>query len=398
MKNRFSLFSFALKNIRRKAVRSTMLAAAIMLLTASIVFAVSFITRVHSGIALMTSRLGADIMVVPTGSRGAAEEVLLENKVKSFYMDGSVVDRVRRIEGVEEVTSQTYLVTLTALCCSVPESIVVAFDQKSDFIVRPWLAEKLRRPLKKGEAIVGHESAFNINVGLVEIDSMLFGNVFRMVGVLDKTGTGLDNAIFISDENITDIMRSGTAGIKPGQVSIAFVKVRKGFDARTVANAVENNILEADAVMRKDIGKRIIQTLRDVSGIFTAAVVLAALLSGFLAWTVFSAVANERAREVGIMRAIGARESDVVRLFLWEVLLIAVAGSLLGIVGGTALSVVLVRSFVLLKDLAGDLGFAVRILIAIGGLGAGVAVCVIGALSPLRRIKKLEPLGAMKEA
>ncbi len=375
-----------------------MLAAAIMLLTASIVFAVSFITRVHSGIALMTSRLGADIMVVPTGSRGAAEEVLLENKVKSFYMDGSVVDRVRRIEGVEEVTSQTYLVTLTALCCSVPESIVVAFDQTSDFIVRPWLAEKLRRPLKKGEAIVGHESAFNINVGLVEIDSMLFGNVFRMVGVLDKTGTGLDNAIFISDENITDIMRSGTAGIKPGQVSIAFVKVRKGFDARTVANAVENNILEADAVMRKDIGKRIIQTLRDVSGIFTAAVVLAALLSGFLAWTVFSAVANERAREVGIMRAIGARESDVVRLFLWEVLLIAVAGSLLGIVGGTALSVVLGRSFVLLKDLAGDLGFAVRILIAIGGLGAGVAVCVIGALSPLRRIKKLEPLGAMKEA
>lgn len=398
MKNRFSLFSFALKNIRRKAVRSTMLAAAIMLLTASIVFAVSFIARVHSSISLMTSRLGADIMVVPTGSRGAAEEVLLENKVKSFYMDGSVLDRVRRIEGVEEVTAQTYLVTLTALCCSVPESIVVAFDQKSDFIVRPWLTEKLRRPLKKGEAVVGHESAFNINVGLVEIDSMLFGNVFRMVGVLDKTGTGLDNAIFISDENITDILRSGTAGIKPGQVSIAFVKVRKGYDPRKVSNAVENTILEADAVMRKDIGKRIIQTLRDVSGIFTAAVVLAALLSGFLAWTVFSAVANERAREVGIMRAIGARESDVVRLFLWEVLLIAMAGSLLGIVGGTALSVVLARSFVLLKDLAGDLGFAVRALIAAGGLIAGVAVCVIGALSPLRRIKKLEPLGAMKEA
>ncbi|HAR39504.1 MAG: hypothetical protein A2X56_03740 [Nitrospirae bacterium GWC2_57_13] len=398
MKNRFSLFSFALKNIRRKAVRSTMLASAIMLLTASIVFAVSFITRVHSGISLMTSRLGADIMVVPTGSRGAAEEVLLENKVKSFYMDGSVLDRVRNIEGVEEVTAQTYLVTLSALCCSVPESIVVAFDQKSDFIVRPWLTEKLGRPLKKGEAIVGHESAFNITVGLVEIDSMLFGNVFRMVGVLDKTGTGLDNAIFISDENITDILRSGTAGIKPGQVSIAFVKVRKGYDPKLVANAVENNILEADAVMRKDIGKRIIQTLRDVSGIFTAAVVLAALLSGFLAWTVFSAVANERAREVGIMRAIGARESDVVRLFLWEVFLIGIAGSVLGIIGGTALSVMLARSFILLKDLAGDLGIAVRALIAVAGLIGGVAVCVIGALSPLRRIKKLEPLGAMKEA
>jgi len=127
-------------------------------------------------------------------------------------------------------------------------------------------------------------------------------------------------------------------------------------------------------------------------------VVLAALLSGFLAWTVFSAVANERAREVGIMRAIGARESDVVRLFLWEVFLIGIAGSVLGIIGGTALSVMLARSFILLKDLAGDLGIAVRALIAVAGLIGGVAVCVIGALSPLRRIKKLEPLGAMKEA
>lgn len=110
----------------------------------------------------------------------------------------------------------------------VPETVVVTFDQDSDFIVSPWLKERLKRRLKKGEAIVGHESFLNINLGLMEIDSVLFGNTFRIVSSLDKTGTGLDNAIFISDENMEVIIKNGKVGIKPDQISILFAKVKKG--------------------------------------------------------------------------------------------------------------------------------------------------------------------------
>ena len=103
-------------------------------------------------------------------------------------MDKAVVDRVSKIDGIEQVSYQTYLVTLTGLCCSVPESLVVAFNQDTDFVITPWLNQKLGRKLHKGEAIVGSESAYNISLGLVDMDGMLFGNVFHMVGVLDKNG------------------------------------------------------------------------------------------------------------------------------------------------------------------------------------------------------------------
>lgn len=397
MAKEFTLFYFATKNLKRKPLRTVILVVAIALLVATLVFAMSFVRRVNSSIKLTSERLGADVIIVPAGSRGAAEDVLLENSSKSFYMDRGLIEKIRGVKGVDTATSQTYLVTLTGLCCSVPSSLIVAFDQDTDFIVKPWLNKTLGRRLRKGEAIVGQESAYNINLGLMEVDSVLFGNVFKMVGVLDKTGTGLDTAIFISDENMDEILRKDNSSrIKPGQISIIFVKVKSGVDPYEVVRNITNSTVEVDAVARKDIGKGLINTLRDISRIFYITAVLASILSAFLAWSVFSAIANERAREVGIMRAIGAKESHIVRLFLTEVFVLGAVGSIIGIAGGMALSVLLAKSFTIMKSLSTDLSAIERVFIAAAGFAIGTAICVFGAFAPLRRLKKLEPLVVIK--
>lgn len=392
----FSLFLLATKNLRRKQLRTWILIIAIALLVSVLVFALSFVRRVNSSIKITYERLGADVLVVPAGSRGAAEDVLLENRVKSFYMDKGIVERVSNIKGVGDLTYQTYLVTISGVCCDVPETMVVAFNQDTDFIVKPWLKGSLGSRLKKGEAIVGNESAFNINIGLMEVDSVLFGNVFKMLGVLDKTGTGLDNAIFISDDNIDDILQKGKTDIKPGQISIVFAKVKRGFDPYKVARDIDDSIVEVDAVARKDIGKNLTNTLKDISRIFSITIVLASILSVFLAWVVFSAIANERSREVGIMRAIGAKESHIVRLFLVEVLVIGCIGSIIGIISGTVISFFMAKNFTIMKNLVTDLNTLERIAISISGLAIGTGVCIIGALSPVQRIKKMEPLVVIK--
>ncbi|MCC6347571.1 MAG: FtsX-like permease family protein, partial [Nitrospirales bacterium] len=362
-------------------MRTGILVVAIGLLVATLVFAVSFVRRIDAGIRITSDRLGADLLVVPTGSRGAAEDVLLENKVKSFYMDRGVVERIKEIKGIGKVTYQTYLVTVSGLCCDVPESVVVAFNQDTDFVVKPWLGKKLGRRLQRGEAIVGNESAFNISVGLVDVESVLFGNVFKMVGVLDRTGTGLDTALFIDESNIDDIIKKGKAAVKPGQISIVFAKVKNGYDPRKVAGDIEDSLIEVDTVARKDIGKSLINTLRDINRIFSLTVLLASLFSAFLAWAVFSAVVNERSREVGIMRAIGARESHVVRIFLAEVILVGIIGSVLGIICGTALSLLLSNTFSIMKNISTDLTALDRSVVALAGLVAGTGICVIGALA-----------------
>jgi putative ABC transport system permease protein len=397
MSKEFTFFSLAIKNLKRKSLRTAILIIAIGLLVSVFVFILSFVRRVDSSIRVTSERLGADILIVPTGSRGAAEDVLLENRAKTFYMDKGLIERVKGIKGIDQLTYQTYLVSLIGICCDVPESVVIAFNQNTDFVIKPWLTKKLGRRLQNGEAIVGSESAFNIRIGLMEVDSVLFGNVFKMVGVLDKTGTGLDNAIFIDDANIEEILKNGKSDLKPEQISIIFTRVKKGYDSRKVANDIEDSIIEVDTVIRRDIGKNLISALSDFNKIFFVTVVLASILSIFLVWAIFSAIANERAREVGIMRAIGAGESHVVRLFFLEVLIIGIIGSVFGIISGTVLSIFLSKSFAILKSLSSGLSIIDRIMVAILSLIAGTGICIGGALSPIQRIKKLEPLLAIKE-
>jgi putative ABC transport system permease protein len=392
-----TLFSFSLKNIKRKPLRTGILMFAIALLVSALVFSLSFVQRVNGSIRKTSDRLGADLLIVPTNARGAAEEVLLENRIKSFYMDRGLMEQVRKVPGIDRLTEQTYLVTLSTMCCSVPEAMVVAINQETDFIITPWLQEKLKRKLGKGEAVAGSESAFNIQLGLVDVQSMLFGSVFRLVGALEQTGTGLDTAVFIGQENLDEIIRGNKVGkLKPGQISVIFAKVKPGVDPGTVAMEIENSIIDVDVMARKDIGKNIIATLKDMSRIFTLMVVLASVLSFFLVWAIFTAIANERAKEVGIMRALGAKEGHILRIFLVEVLLIGFAGSVLGIAAGTGLSALVAKTFSIVKQLSTDLTSLERAVIALVSFAAGTAICVFGALGPIQRLKKMEPLMVIK--
>lgn len=396
MTKELTLFSFALKNLSRKKLRTGILIISISLLVCALFFAMSFVKRVNASIKLTSERLGADILIVPSGARGSAEDILLENQVKSFYMDRSVMEKLKTIEGIAALTPQTYLITMPSLCCGVPEALVIAFDPSTDFIITPWLDKKLKGGLKKGEAVVGSEAALNLELGLVGVDNVLFGSTFKIVGVLGKTGTGLDNAIFISDDNMPQIIQSGKVNIKPGQISVVFAKVKKGYDPYKVARSIEDSILEVDTVSRKDIGKNIINALSDINKIFYITVILASILSIFLVWAIFSAIANERAREVGLMRAIGAKESHVVSLFFIEVVIVGAIGSLLGIVFGNIMYLILAKSFSIIKHLTAELNLLERSIIILSGFVIGTAVCIIGALLPVQRLKKLEPLIVIK--
>jgi putative ABC transport system permease protein len=392
-----TLFSFAFKNIKRKPLRTGILVFAIALLASALVFSLSFVQRVNGSIRKSSERLGADLLVVPTNSRGAAEEILLENRIKTFYMKRSILDRVRALPGVEKATEQVYLVTVAGICCSVPDSMVIAFNQDTDFIIQPWLKEKIQRRLGKGEAVAGFDSAFNIRLGLIEMDSMLFGNVFRLVGALEKTGTGFDTAVFIGMENMPAIIASGKVkNLQPDDISVILVKVKPGVDPAAVAASVEDNIIEADAMARKDIGKNIISTLKDMSKIFTLMVVLASVFSFFLVWAIFTAIANERSKEVGIMRAIGAKESHILTLFFIEVLVIGIAGSLIGIVAGMGMSAIFSKGFTIVKQLSTELLIREQAVIAAVSFLGGTVICVLGALAPIQRLKKMEPLLVIK--
>ena len=392
-----SFFSVALKNLKRKTFRTAVLVSAIALLVSLLIFAISFTVSVASSLKKSSERLGADLVVVPVGARGFAEEFLLESKNTSFYMPISIIDKVKKIEGIETITHHTYLSSISGLCCDIMPTRIVAYNPETDFIINPWLQKSLGRPLEIGEAIAGFGTSENLGLGLLDIEATIFNNRFKIVGVLEQTGTGLDHALFMTEENLKNIIESGKSPLKKGQISIIFTKLKKGYDPDFVGRVLEGEIPEVDVVARSDMGEKFINTLADINKIFLLTTILASVLTTFLVWAIFSAIANERSKEIGIMRALGAKEFHIVKLYLLEVLVLGFLGSILGVLAGTYLSALLAGSFSLLKNISAGLTGVQQITIALVGLIIGTAICVTGAMMPINRIKKMEPLLVIKE-
>ena len=392
-----SFISVALKNLKRKTFRTGVLVFSIALLVSLLIFAISFTVSVGSSIKKSSERLGADLVVVPVGARGFAEEFLLESKNTSFYMPISLIEKVKKIEGIEAITHHTYLSSISGLCCDIMPTRIVAFDPETDFIVNPWLQKSLGRPLQVGEAIAGSGTSENLGLGLLDIEATIFNNRFKIVGVLEKTGTGLDHALFMTEENLKNIIASGKSPLKKDEISIIFTKLKKGLDPDYVGRVLEGEIPEVDVMARSDMGEKFLSTLADINKIFLLTTVLASVLTTFLVWAIFSAIANERAREIGIMRALGAKESHIVHLYLLEVLVLGILGSTIGVLAGTYLSALLADTFSLLKNISAELSAAQHVIIATVGLIIGTAICVAGAMMPVNRIKKMEPLLVIKE-
>ena len=393
-----SFFSLALKNLRRKAFRTAVLVFAIALFVALLVFAVSFSISITSTIDRVSQRLGADIIAVPVGARTEAQEYLLESRNTSFYMPQEIVDEVKQIEGVRSVTHQTYVSSIDGLCCDVIPTMLVAFDQETDFIIKPWLNEAIGRELKPGEAIAGAGTAENLGLGLVVVEATLFNTPFSIVGELEATGTGLDNALFMTEESLKDIRDSGLSSLEPDDISVIFNELEEGLDPDYMGRVIEGQIFNVDVVTRSSMGVRWLTTLADINQIFLVTVSLSLLLTVFLVWSIFSAIANERIREIGIMRAIGARQSHVVLVFFLEINMLGFLGSLLGVAGGTWLSAHLASNFALMSSISAGLDIWQQLVIGILGMLVGGMICLAGAMVPINRIKKVEPLLAIKDA
>ena len=130
----------ALKNIKARPGRSALLIIIVAFLAASVFGGSTFIGSVIEGIFNYQVRLGADMVVIPeeVDERGSYEGILLQGIPDTFYMDASVLEKIREIEGVEQASAQFFLASAAASCCDSPVQII-GFDPKTDFSIQPWI-------------------------------------------------------------------------------------------------------------------------------------------------------------------------------------------------------------------------------------------------------------------
>ena len=166
MNNLLESFKFGIKNIRRRPYRSACLMLAAVIGSYALFVGLSLKTSLSNGISRMQERMGADLMIVPESAELEATNVLLTGEPDFFYMDNSVTTAVADIEGVECTTGQFYFTSLSSDCCSTRVQLI-AFDPDTDFVIEPWIDERVNSEVSDGSVIIGSEVTPSISATAV---------------------------------------------------------------------------------------------------------------------------------------------------------------------------------------------------------------------------------------
>lgn len=324
-----------LENLKRKPLRTAALIVVSACLSA-IFFGGSLISmNLERGLNSMRERMGADIMVIPQGTHTKAEALLTNSGSSTFYFTNDIENLVRRSPGVQKASAQTYISSLSAGCCA-EKLQIIGFDPDSDFVIGPWIYSQHKQKLQKGEMIAG------ANVIVSYMNTVrLFGHQWPVAAQLAKTGTSIDNSVFVRRESVPQVVEYST---KVGHtaipkeyakkaVSAVLVKVQKGYSAQEVAKNIRKTTgLSSIGIV---FPGGITATTQANLGVFTRTltfIIAACWLVGLLVLVaVFSTSVNERKKEFASLRILGTTRNMLLGVVVRESTILGLVGGVLGV-------------------------------------------------------------------
>lgn len=138
-----------------------------------------------------------------------------------------------------------------------------------------------------------------------------------------------------------------------------------------------------------------IETIVNVFTAFLIAVVSISLVVGGIGiMNIMLVSVSERTKEIGLRKALGARSKDILRQFLTEAVILTSVGGVIGILVGTAIS--LVASVALAQTVAEDWTFTFPVIGALLGVGVSAAVGLVFGIYPAGQAAKKSPIEALR--
>lgn len=326
-----------------------LLVLAVALVTAA-VFASAIVGRgVQASIERSFDQMGADLIVVPADALVNITSALLTVQPTDSTIDVSLVDRIAQIKGVERVAAQS--IYRIPMMVHMPEhrANLVAFDQRSDFTVLPWLSEKLSREMRTGDLIVGARVGQSQELGEELEPCDQAATVYAKLG---RSGVGpMDDSMFATYETAQYLAQGKINGVSAiptfdrNHCSAILVRLSVGTTPEQVKFAISqlNNV-------KVIAGTTIVTSTRQTTSALLAGMACMVSLmlvgSAIVVALLFSAIISERKREIGLLSAVGSRRSSIVSMLIAESCFTTGIGGLCGIGLGAMLVLLFQRSLV----------------------------------------------------
>ena len=339
-------FFLAFNNLRRRKLRSWLTVLGIFIGIAAVVSLISLGQGLQNYIDNQFQQLGGDKIIIQSRGFGAPGSATS----KALKLTSRDVDTIRNVKGVEATEGILLKNEIVKFKDETKIIYVAGVSQEYLDIFGDIDATKVigGRQLKSGDkykAVVGYNHVFGdlwnkeASIGnSIETE----GQEFKIIGVLKKQGNPIDDSsVWIMKEVLADLLNI------EDEESQIIAKTKQGFNPDDVAEEIERKLRrergekEGQETFTVQTSSQLLETFSNIFAVVQAVFVGIASISLIVGGigimnTMYTAVL-ERTKEIGTMKAVGAKNSDILLIFLFESGLLGLVGGMIGILIGVGI-------------------------------------------------------------
>jgi len=398
-------FEIAFKNLRTRSLRSWLTILGIVIGVFLIISLLSLSEGLKATITKQLKAMGGDMIMIMHGDES--------NIMMSFIGGGKIekedIEAIKRTEGVDKVLSMSYSGVVMRYKGEAKTLFLTgqSWQEAIDILRRfqGWSLSAGRWPIPgKNEVVVSQQVASGSFKEKVRVNAEMTikGRKFKVVGILNSLGSKMDDSMVYVDMSIYQNL----TGEKKGSAQMTMVKIKKGLSANEVAENIKENLKKTEKKRAgNDISSFSVLTSEKMSGIagnilgiiqlvIIIFASIAILVGGIgITNTMFTSV-RERTREIGIMKAIGAKNSAVLSIFLIEAGTIGTIGG----IGGTILGTLFAKIIEIYGQIHPLFYFSASITpgLILFGLCFSFLIGCLSGFFPARKAANLKPVEALR--
>lgn len=368
-----------LRNMGRRKLRTTLTIVGIVIGILALTVMGSMSEYFSSLVDNAVTLLGSNIVVSP--------------KDQTFESALSVVDerRVRRVAGVKDVipTAIDTFEGLDAVSVGIPD-VAYGIPPENSNAIFPSVTLTKGRWLQRGdeyEIVVGSQLAKKRKLDLGSTIEYRERDLI-VVGIMNETRTSPDS---IAMMNLTTMRRLLKA---PELIQDMYVIPEDPAQVDRIAQNIRDNVENVTVYTPQEAAAQAQQALAVFNVILVGGAVLAVFVGGLAVINTMIMSVNERRHEIGLKKAIGASDGEIVREYLVEAALIGLVGGLVGLFLGWSLASLL--NAVTSEALGGSAIFNVTPRLMLVAIGFAVILGMIAGFYPAWNAARLDPVKALR--
>jgi putative ABC transport system permease protein len=341
-----NIYKLVLKDILRRKKRVLYAALGVIIGTMTVVGILTVAAAGQARIINQLEKYGPNLTVLPAVSNlnmTLGDLSLGAISIGDNYIDEGRLPEIRvitdgKIREALKIEDQGNIATIAPklyvnAAVNGTNVLVVGILPQEEKLLRTWWNVEQGVYISGTNDILAGASASEL-LGLKSGDEISVGNAtFKVTGILETTGSNDDYQLFAS----LSTLQQATG--KEGKVSSIDIRALcNACPVEIIADALNGAIPGLRAVAVKQVAATEMGMLERINRLMYALAGITLAIGAFGVMNTMMTSVHERIKDIGIMRAVGSSQRQIIAMFLEEAVVVGLIGGIFGYVGGSLLS------------------------------------------------------------